>query len=260
MIKKVFGLGFLMLWAVAACQQKATTMQQTLPIGDTSRNALDWDGTYSGMVPCADCEGILTVLELTKEETYTLKRTYVGKDPKAYLTEGRFAWNELGNIITLDGIEQGPNRYLVGENQLFQLDMEGNRITGALADNYVLRKGEQTVEDPLLGKKWVLKQVMGKDLPENEAIFIQFEPGSSRVLGFGGCNQFFGNYELKEGWRIQLSQIGRTQKLCQEMQEIEDRFFEALENADNYSLNDEGDVLSLNKARMAPLLRFEIGT
>ncbi|WP_209329515.1 copper resistance protein NlpE N-terminal domain-containing protein [Lunatimonas salinarum] len=259
MIKRIFGLGVLMMFFAAACQQKAITVQQKLPVGDTSRNALDWNGTYSGVVPCADCEGILTVLELKKDETYVLKSTYVGKSSEGFLSEGTFTWNELGNVITLEGMAQGPNQYLVGENQLFQLDMQGNRITGDLAAKYILRKQDVFSVDPLLGKKWVLKQVMGKDLPENQTIYIQFDPENSRVNGFGGCNQFFGSYELKEGWRIQLSRIGRTQKLCQEVQEIEDLFFEALETADNYSLNEEGDELSLNKARMAPLLRFEIG-
>jgi len=32
------------------------------------------------------------------------------------------------------------SKYLVGENQLFMLDTEGNRITGGLAENYILKK------------------------------------------------------------------------------------------------------------------------
>jgi hypothetical protein len=37
--------------------------------------------------------------------------------------------------------------------------------------------------------------------------------------------------------------------------EVEQTFQEALRNADNYSL--AGDHLTLNRARMAPLARFE---
>jgi len=39
----------------------------------------------------------------------------------------------------LSGIKDGPTRYLVGENRIFQLDKEGNRITGELANRYVLK-------------------------------------------------------------------------------------------------------------------------
>jgi len=41
-----------------------------------------------------------------------------------------------GSKITLsDG-----SKYLVGENQLFMLDNEGNRISGELAEHYILKK------------------------------------------------------------------------------------------------------------------------
>jgi len=40
--------------------------------------------------------------------------------------------------------------------------------------------------------------------------------------------------------------------------EIEDELKRALEMADNYSLSSDGKFLSLNRARMAPLARFEV--
>ena len=36
----------------------------------TAENALDWNGTYKGILPCADCEGIKTELELNSDKTY----------------------------------------------------------------------------------------------------------------------------------------------------------------------------------------------
>jgi NlpE N-terminal domain len=46
----------------------------------------------------------------------------------------------LGSIITLTGIKNKPNEYFVGENKLIQLDIDGNKITGSLADKYILKK------------------------------------------------------------------------------------------------------------------------
>jgi len=106
----------------------------------TSRNSLDWHGTYHGVVPCADCDGIETVLTLNPDHTFELSSTYLGKGRDAVGTRGTFGWNTDGNTITLSGIANGPNQYFVGENKILQLDMSGQRITGSLSDRYVLQK------------------------------------------------------------------------------------------------------------------------
>ena len=103
-----------------------------------SQNALDWQGTYKGMTPCADCERIETELILNKDLTFVLKIKYLGKEKESFFEEkGTFTWNASGSIISLKGI---PNQYKVGENTLTQLDMEGKIITGLMADRYVLKK------------------------------------------------------------------------------------------------------------------------
>lgn len=115
---------------------------QTLPDMHNARIALDFTGTYRGVVPCADCEGIQTTLILAAEEKYQLQTVYLGKSEQVFEETGTYRWNEAGNTITLEGIENAPNQYFVGENMVFQLDMEGNRITGELAEMYILRKTE----------------------------------------------------------------------------------------------------------------------
>lgn len=108
--------------------------------GHNSANSLDIAGTYTGILPCADCEGIKTEIILNKDLTYIMRKSYLGKDEKIYETSGLFTWNAEGNTIILSGIKDAPNQYFVGENKLIQLDMDGLRITGNLADNYVLAK------------------------------------------------------------------------------------------------------------------------
>ena len=136
------------LFTVSSCQQSSN--QSDTIIDDemfedvidhhTSQNSLDYLGIYSGMLPCADCSGIEVTLELGPGASYTKKSIYLGKDDdQVYESSGIFSWNEEGNTITLSG-EDLPNQYFVGENVLFHLDIEGNRITGDLADNYRLTK------------------------------------------------------------------------------------------------------------------------
>ena len=107
----------------------------------TAENALDWNGTYKGILPCADCEGIKTELELNSDKTYEIKETYLGKgDGKPFESKGSFQFDSKNSsIIELD--KAGDSRkYFVAEGYLKALDLEGNEITGDLADKYQLKK------------------------------------------------------------------------------------------------------------------------
>lgn len=106
-----------------------------------SMNSLDWSGTYNGTTPCADCLGIETILTLKYDSTYELKTKYIGKREPLFSTSGSFSWNESGNQIRLQsGIQNRPDEYIVEENRLLQLDMNGKKITGQLKENYILEK------------------------------------------------------------------------------------------------------------------------
>ncbi|WP_028295849.1 copper resistance protein NlpE [Olivibacter sitiensis] len=106
-----------------------------------SQNSLDYGGTYKGTIPCADCEGIKTSVQLMDGDAFVMKTEYLGKgDGKEYEEKGTFVWDSTGQIITLNNAEGTLCKYFVGENTLTELDMEGNRIEGPLADKYVLRK------------------------------------------------------------------------------------------------------------------------
>jgi uncharacterized lipoprotein NlpE involved in copper resistance len=120
------------------------TMETVEPIVDShnSENSLNWAGVYEGTTPCADCEGIKTVLELKQDKTFILTQTYLGKyedEEKEMGEEGSFSWDETGSKISLNA-KDGNIQFKVGENQLTMLDMSGNLITGELADFYILKK------------------------------------------------------------------------------------------------------------------------
>ena len=95
---------------------------------------------------------------------------------------------------------------------------------------------------------------MDATIPREAFIILQDE--DRRVNGNGGCNTLNGTYEISEGGRIKFSQMASTMVACFNM-EIEEGLKRALEVADNYSLSADGKYLSLNRARMAPMARFE---
>lgn len=104
-----------------------------------AKTSLDYQGTYTGTLPAADAPGMLVSLTLS-DSTFVRTTEFVGKKNSKSEEKGKYTWNDKGNTIILDGIKEGPNQYFVGENTLTQLDMEGNKITGDLAEHYVLKK------------------------------------------------------------------------------------------------------------------------
>ena len=105
----------------------------------TSRNALNWEGTYTGLLPCADCEGISVKLTLQNGNRYTPQRQYKVKGEKPETVSGRFEWAADGQTVTLDAAADGHS-YRVAENRLFMLNADGQQVTGPLADHYILKK------------------------------------------------------------------------------------------------------------------------
>jgi len=108
----------------------------------------------------------------------------------------------------------------------------------------------------ITNKHWKLVEINGNsvNLPESAAMaFILLNPDGT-ISGNLGCNLFTGSFSLQEGNRISFSQLANTQKMCIDMS-IETEMIRVLQIADNYNLNEK--QLVLNRARMAPLARFE---
>jgi len=107
-----------------------------------SQNPLDWPGTYKGVIPCADCEGIEQEITLNDNNTFTLKSIYLGKLKNNKFEEtGILIWDKTGNIITAETKDKSfIVSYIIDGNTLIQLDNEKREITGPLAENYKLRK------------------------------------------------------------------------------------------------------------------------
>ena len=118
------------------------TFLSCVKTSQTSKNSLDWAGIYTGVIPSAGGEGIDVKFTLNADETYTVEYRYIGKSDEIFSNTGTFNWNPQGDTITLDseGKDSFPPYYKVGEDTLTHLDLDGNIITGDLANDYILRK------------------------------------------------------------------------------------------------------------------------
>lgn len=258
-MKNLFLAGLLLICITGLffCKSSTSAPKSTTPASpDNSRTSLDWDGIYYGVLPCADCPGIQTTLYLNKDLSYRLKEKYLDRADSAREYTGKFSWNSAGNSITLGGLDNNsrPASYFVGENTLTQLDRQGNKITGEMADRYILSKESYALQE----KYWKLTELYGKPVTVDSTFrkepHIIFKNADQRFNGHGGCNGFSGTYELRSGNRISISNAVSTQMACPNM-DIETQFLKALQAADNFNV--AGAQLVLNKARMAPLARFK---
>jgi copper homeostasis protein (lipoprotein) len=217
--------------------------------------SLDWSGTYHGVTPCTDCEGVDSKITLNDDLTYQTERIYLGKSEQIFRNEGTFTWSEDGSRIRLNDLNPSntPALYQVGENRLFQLGMDGNRIEGRLADQYILTK----VIDNLSGLQWELIELDGRNIKvvsqSLQTPTLHFSTDSQSISGTGSCNRFNGKYEIKSKNKISFTNVSSTRMGCENM-DIERKYFETLERASRYSLNH--DTLSLNYANQAYIARF----
>lgn len=251
-MRKIILITAIVSIAIFACK---TQKDAAVDAAHTSQNSPDWAGIYRDTLPCADCEGILFEIVLRSDYTYEMGTRYLGEGKEVFRSNGKFTWKKDGNTIVLAGVDpiKESNQYAVGENKLFKLDMDGKKITGDLADKYVLHKQQEVITD----RYWKLVKLNGKNIEtpkgEREA-FLIFSSPENRIHGNSGCNIFNGGYELTDMNRLKFSRMASTMMACPDM-ETEKEFLQVLEIADSYFL--KGDTLELHRARMAPLARFE---
>ena len=141
MKKNTFGFSLFMA-ALLVMGLGSCASTKAVDSAHNSRNSLDWQGTYTGMIPAASAPGIDIRMTLNADETFQLRYEYVDRANSTYNEAGSFTWDKTGNNITLDtkDTDGGLRYYKVGENTLTVLDIKGNVITGDLADLYILKK------------------------------------------------------------------------------------------------------------------------
>ena len=102
----------------------------------------------------------------------------------------------------------------------------------------------QATSEPMdiLNKTWYLESMTlaGK----SEHIFsATLVVEDQKITGKGGCNNFFGKYELS-GDKITLSKIGATRMYCQDASKFETKYLRALESVTRYVKKENRLILS----------------
>ncbi len=122
---------------LASCTGTADQVQETEAAKDSTATATAtaWVGSYADTLPCADCPGIFTRLELRPDSTYIRRDLYLERDSIPFGEIGR--WSVQGDVLTL-ATGDVPDRWRMGANGLEMLDQEGKAVESPL--NYTLRR------------------------------------------------------------------------------------------------------------------------
>jgi heat shock protein HslJ len=146
-------------------------------------------------------------------------------------------------------------------NQLKQLLIILFTLSSILSCNSTKKSNKTTMSSTnieLIETYWKLTELMGEPIVmatgTKTEMHLVLKKEGNLINGNGGCNSFRGIYTLLEGSRLSFSQLVGNRMACLSMDK-ETAFMEVLQQVDNYAI--QGKILSLNKARMAPLAKFE---
>ncbi len=219
----------------------------------TSKNSLDWSGTYLGVIPCADCLGIVRVLELNADDSYQLSSEYLGKAKERVVERGNFNWSSDGGKVILDD----EKRYWINENAVVMLNWEGQRIERELSHRYRLSKTEV---GPLSGKvpeavknsRWEVYWVNGMDWGKEEQGKAHFSiSDTTLVSGEGPCNFFQAEAKMPATQVLRLGEMAATKRACPQLKQERD-YFSALGTVEYYFVFDS--QIALFDAKYRPLI------
>ncbi|WP_310377705.1 META domain-containing protein [Flavobacterium sp.] len=104
---------------------------------------------------------------------------------------------------------------------------------------------------------WKLIELNGKPLSTVEKqreAFMILKKDTNKVHGNSSCNTFNGTYTVTNDTQISFSKMTSTMMACINMV-VENEFLNVVKQVDNFAI--KGNILSLSRARMAPLAKFE---
>ncbi|MXV51395.1 hypothetical protein GS399_10475 [Pedobacter sp. HMF7647] len=106
--------------------------------------------SYSGTIPCADCEGIKTTLNFYADNTFLMEDIYLGKNSTPFRSTGHYNIergygkdNNASLFVLNDSIPEKKKfyvRYSAKPNRLFMLDRDAKPIQSKM--EFVLKRLE----------------------------------------------------------------------------------------------------------------------
>ena len=111
--------------------------QSTQPLKN-ARQSLSWLGTYQGILPCANCEGIATMLVIEDGGKYTLRTRQLGIEDKDRKYQGTYSWKNDSTLVLSGAVQEKV--FTVYNGYLQAMMPDGSPIPAHPGANYRLEK------------------------------------------------------------------------------------------------------------------------
>jgi heat shock protein HslJ len=209
--------------------------------------------TFAGTLPCADCPGIRYELNLSPDQSYTLRNTYLERSVAPLESKGSWATRQNTLVLTPSS-GKGQSFAIKSAETLRMLDQSGKENTSKL--NYDLKRVAATTGS-LKETYWKLTHLGGDPVT---VVANQKEPNiilhtaDNRITGSGGCNSISGTYDLN-GDNLKFGQTISTMMACVNGMATEQSMLKALLQARRYKIT--GQQLNLLDEAGKTLARFE---
>jgi len=132
----------------------------------------------------------------------------------------------LGDEICLDSMSGMPFP------QTASIEMGDNVMNGCAGDP----------ESLLTGGEWLVEDLQGRGVLDRVQTTLVFD-GEGNIAGSGGCNRYFGTYELT-GETLTFGTFGSTRMACPDaIMDQEDRFFAAVETVIGFDIDETGALI-----------------
>ena len=229
----------LILLVIASCSNKnrfVIEQQKYVPLY----------GTYTGLIPCANCPGIYFTLKLKEKNIYTSYAAYQNVPDIPYIDSGKYVFVDPKKI-SLQKEKRGHAFFMVENNQLQFLDAAGNIIESDIPDLYILKKVDINAVSNVnqLEGKWILYEVMNREIKRGNVPampFLEFDINNNKVSGNASCNSISSSF-MTEGDILLFNTFITTRMDCGDP--LEAAVLEALLGPLRFSV--EEDILILEK-------------
>ncbi|EJX00051.1 lipoprotein [gut metagenome] len=107
----------------------------------TNEHAPTYCGVYTGTLPCADCSGIQTTLQINEDTTYGLTSVYLDEKDGTFEYNGVYKMPNDSLIMLITPSSNEKTYYRIIDDQSIMLsDSLGTINQGELAEHYILKK------------------------------------------------------------------------------------------------------------------------
>ena len=135
-------LALLLLASLAACDAQRDAAPPVLAPVEQGDGRIEW----SGMQPCADCEGIDTTLVLVRNggaQNFTFSETYLAERAARFVASGR--WEREGELLRLQADDGARLSYAVlADGRLQPRDARGRRLSTNDGDGLLMPVASST--------------------------------------------------------------------------------------------------------------------